>query len=155
MIEKVKHWLGIEGVKMELHIPEGQHLRDGMLQGSIHLQSMHPQTVTGMRVVLIERYSRGRGEEQRIDEYELGTLEIGDTFEVLPDTPVDKPFLLKFKPLNSEIDAWGNKNVITGQLAKAARWLEKAQSQYRLEAEARVKGVALNPFDKKKVNFQG
>lgn len=155
MIEKVKHWLGIEGVKMELRIPDGQRLRDGALQGIIHLQSMHPQTVLGMRVVLIERYSRGRGEEQRIDEYELGTLEISDTFEVLPDAPVDKPFLLKFKPLDSELDAWGNKNAITGQLAKAARWLEKAQSQYRLEAEARVKGVALNPFDKKKITLQG
>lgn len=114
---------------------------------------MNPQTVTGIRVVLIERYSRGRGEEQRLDEYELGTLELSDTFEVLPDAPVDKPFLLKFTPLNSAIDAWGNKNVLTGQLAKAARWLEKANSQYRVEAEARVKGVALNPFDKKKIEL--
>ncbi|MEZ4984615.1 MAG: hypothetical protein R2795_06220 [Saprospiraceae bacterium] len=43
--------------------------------------------MTGIRVVLIERYSRGRWEEQLIDEYELGTLSLDGTFEVTPEAP--------------------------------------------------------------------
>ncbi|MEZ4984616.1 MAG: hypothetical protein R2795_06225 [Saprospiraceae bacterium] len=41
------------------------------------------------------------------------------------------------------------------QLAKAARWERNAQSRFRIEAEASVKGVALNLFDKKDVIFSG
>lgn len=149
MIGKVKQWLGIEGVKLELDLPEGQALANGSIGGTIRFQSMNPQTVTGIRVVLIERYSRGRGEEQLIDEYELGRLEIKDTFEVGPDSPVERSFQMSFEPLESDVDRWGNRNILNRQFAKAARWLRKARSQYRVEAEAKVKGVALNPFDKK------
>lgn len=153
MIGKVKQWLGIEGVKLELEIPEGQALANESLQGIIRFQSMNPQTVTGIRVVLIERYSRGRGDERLIDEYELGRLEIKETFEVSPEAPVEKTFHLTFEALESDIDRWGNRNIVNRQMAKAARWLQKAQSQYRVEAEAKVKGVALNPFDKKDVEL--
>jgi hypothetical protein len=154
MIGKVKQWLGIEGVKLELDIPEGQALANESLKGRIRLQSMHPQTVTGIRIVLIERYSRGRGEERLIDEYELGSMELADTFEVHPDTPVEKTFHLAFKPVESDVDRWGNRNFVNRRIANAARWLRKAQSQFRVEAEAKVKGVALNPFDKKAVELE-
>lgn len=153
MIGKVKQWLGIEGVKLELVIPEGQALANGSISGTMRFQSMNPQTVTGIRVVLIERYSRGRKEERLIDEYELGRLEMQETFEVIPDQIVEKRFTLKFEALESDVDRWGNRNVLNRQIAKAARWLRKAESQYRVEAEAKVKGVALNPFDKKAVEL--
>ena len=153
MIGKVKQWLGIEGVKLELVIPEGQALANGSISGIMRFQSMNPQTVTGIRVVLIERYSRGRKEERLIDEYELGRLEIQETFEVIPEEIVEKRFTLKFEALESDVDRWGNRNVLNRQIAKAARWFRKAESQYRVEAEAKVKGVALNPFDKKTVEL--
>lgn len=153
MIGKVKQWLGIEGVKLELKIPENQVLSKKKLIGEIHFQSMQVQTVTGIRLVLIERFSRGRGEERLIDEYELGSIQIKGTFNVEPGELVVKSFQLSFDTLESEVDQWGNKNILNQQLAKAARWARKASSQYRIEAEARVKGVALNPFDKKEVRF--
>ena len=153
MIKQVKQWLGIEGVKLELEIPENQPLSKKKLTGKIHFQSMHTQTVTEIRLVLIERFSRGRGEERLIDEYELGSVQIKEVFKVEPGELVIKPFHLSFETLESEVDQWGNKNILNQQLAKAARWVRKASSQYRIEAEARVKGVALNPFDKKEVRF--
>ena len=153
MIGKVKKWLGIEGVKLVVDIPEGQALANESLHGTLHLQSMNPQTVTGIRVVLIERYSRGRGEERLVDEYELGRTELNETFEVEPDTVIEKSFRLTFEPLRSDVDNWGDRNVFNRQFAKAARWMRNAESQYRVEAEAKVKGVALNPFDKKVVEL--
>lgn len=154
MIGKVKKWLGIEGVKLVVNIPEGQALANESLHGTLHLQSMNTQTVTGIRVVLIERYSRGRGEERLVDEYELGRTELNETFDVEPDTIVEKSFRLSFEPLRSEVDNWGDRNVFNRQFAKAARWMRSAESQYRVEAEAKVKGVALNPFDKKVVDLK-
>ena len=154
MIKKVKQWLGIEGVKLELNIPEGQLLSSKLISGTMHFQSMHEQTVTGIRLVLIEKYSRGRGEEQLIDEYELGAIEINETFTVKPEEEVIKAFQVSFDLMESDVDQWGNKNILNKQLAKAARWVRKANSQYRIEAEAKVKGVALNPFDKKVVTIK-
>ena len=153
MIGKVKKWLGIEGVKLVLQIPEGQALVNEVVMGSIQLQSMNTQTVTGIRIVLIERYGRGRGEERLIDEYELGATELKESFTVEPDQLVEREFRLPFQKLQSEVDNWGDRNVVNQQLAKAARWIRNAESQYRIEAEAKVQGVALNPFDKKVIKL--
>jgi hypothetical protein len=154
MIGKVKKWLGIEGVKLMLQIPEGQALANEVIQGTIQLQSMNEQTVTGIRIVLIERYGRGRGEERLIDEYELGATELRESFIVEPDQIVEREFRLPFQALRSDVDTWGSRNPINKQLAKAARWVRNADSQYRVEAEAKVQGVALNPFDKKIIELR-
>ncbi len=59
MIGKVKQWLGIEGVKLELMLPEEVYEKSGFVVGKILLQSMNAQTVSSIKLVLIERYSRG------------------------------------------------------------------------------------------------
>ncbi|NUO02231.1 MAG: hypothetical protein HUU01_16630, partial [Saprospiraceae bacterium] len=82
MFGKVKKWLGIEGVKLELLLPEEVSEKEGSVEGAILFQSMNPQTVTEIRIVLIERYSRGRGSEKLIDEYELGSIVIRQNIEV-------------------------------------------------------------------------
>ncbi|MEL7220265.1 MAG: sporulation protein [Bacteroidota bacterium] len=154
MIGKVKKWLGIEGVKLTLQLPEGQALANGVIQGKIQFQSMNAQTVTAIRVVLIERYGRGRGDERLVDEYELGAIELKESFTVEPEQIIEREFRLPFQELSSDVDKWGNRNLVNKQLAKAARWLRNADSQYRIEAEAKVKGVALNPFDKKTLTLK-
>lgn len=149
MLGKVKEWLGIEGVKLELVVPPGFNVNQGTLSGVIRLRSMRAQTVTAIRLDLIEKYSRGRNEAALVDEYNLGTLTIRDTFEVPAEgEPVDVPFTLPFSAVNSAVDEFGNKNILFRGIAWAARKTRNAVSEYRLEAEANVKGVALNPFDK-------
>lgn len=153
MIGKVKKWLGIEGVKLELELPEEVKAKSGVVEGKLHFQSLNAQTVQAIKVVLIERYTRGRGKEKLIDEYELGRRQIELQFEVPPDEIVEVEFSLPFELVKSEIDEFGDKNFIFGGLARAARVLRAAKSDYRIEAEASVKGVALNPFDKKPLNL--
>lgn len=153
MIGKVKQWLGIEGVKLEVQIPEGQALANGSLRGKVILQSKHDQTITGIRIVLIERYGRGRGEDRLVDEYQLGEVSLNESFNIAAEQQIEKEFQLTFAALESAVDAWGNRNIVNQQLAKAARWLRNAGSTYRVEAEAKVKGVGLNPFDKRIVKL--
>jgi len=154
MIGKVKKWLGIEGVKLELITPEEIELKTGMLSGAIQLQSMNPQTVTGIKVVLIERYSRGRGNEKLVDEYELGAIDIDRTFDVPAGEVVEIDFELPFSYVRSGIEEFGQRNFLFGGIAKAAKAVRKAKSTFRVEAEAKVQGVALNPFDKKEITLQ-
>jgi hypothetical protein len=150
MIGKVKQWLGIEGVKLELILPTGFKPTQGTLHGKVRLVSKSEQTVTAIKLVIVEKYSRGRDEEQLVDEYELGRQIITDTIAVPAEgVPVEVPFLIEFSPVQSPVDEFGRKNFLFGGIAWAARKLRNASSEYRVEAEAQVRGVGLNPFDKK------
>ncbi len=153
MLGRVKNWLGIEGVKLELLLDEQPVQQPNRLEGRIRFKSIRPQTVLAVSIVLIERYSRGRGEERLVDEYQLGAIELTEIIEVPPGEIVERPFSLPFERVQSDVDAFGNRNLVFGGIARLARWSRNVESEYRLEAEAEVKGVALNPFDRKVVKL--
>lgn len=153
MIGRVKKWLGIEGVKLELDIPEQIKGRTGTLVGKIRFQSLNPQTVTGVRIVLIEKYTRGRGNEKLIDEYELGKEQLNVHFEVPAGEIVEIDFDLHFNLVKSEVDEFGDRNFLYRGIARAAKMLRSVRSEYRVEAEAVVNGVALNPFDRQTIDI--
>ncbi|MGB3798574.1 MAG: hypothetical protein WA952_02095 [Lewinella sp.] len=149
MLGKVKQWLGIEGVKLELILPPDFSPQMGSLAGRIRLSSKHPQTVTAIKVVMVEKYSRGKDEGQLVDEYELGRQVITDSIPVPGEgVPVELNFRIAFSPIPSPMDEFGSRNPLFGGLAWAAKRLRGVNSEFRIEAEAQVQGVGLNPFDK-------
>ena len=149
MFGKVKKWLGIEGVKLELLIPEEIKTDGGVVKGKVRFFSMNPQTVTGVRIVMVERFSRGRRKEKMTDEYELGRISTEKTIDVPANEAVEMEFTLPFELVKSAMDEAQEKNFILGGLVKTAKWIRGVKSEYSILAEAKVKGVALDPFDKK------
>ncbi|WP_353480483.1 sporulation protein [Haliscomenobacter sp.] len=154
MIGKVKKWLGIEGVKMELLFDEDATTQKGVVSGLIRFTSMNSQAVTRIKVVLIERYSRGRGKEKLVDEFELGTLQLEEDIEVPVGESVEVEFNLKYKLVRSEMDELEKSNFFMSPLVKVAKRISAVKSEYRVEAEAKVKGTALNPFDRKEITIR-
>ena len=154
MLGRVKKWLGIEGVKLEILVPEEIDKRAGEIRGKLRFQSMNTQIVNRVKLVLIEKYIRGKGKEKLIDEYELGSVENKSTFEVHPENPVEMDFSIPFVIYKSDVDELEDRNIFTRGLAKAAKLIRGVKSEYRIEAEAKVKGVALNPFDKKEIKLK-
>ena len=154
MFGKVKRWLGIEGVKIELVLPEEVSVRSGSLAGKIQFYSMNTQEVKSVRVKLVEKYTRGRGKEKLIDEYLLGDIELVQTIEVPEHEMVEIDFTLPFSLIKSDMDEFGDKNFVYGGLAWAAKRFSSVKSEYRVEAEATVKGTALNPIDKKSIKVK-
>jgi hypothetical protein len=153
MLKRVKRWLGIEGVKLELVVPEEISERQEQLTGSIRLHSLENQQVSLIRIILIERYARGRGKDKLVDEYKLGEINIERLIDVPANGTVELDFTLPFSVVRSQMDEWGQKNPLNKGLSKAVKWFEGVKSHYRVEAEAKVKGVALNPFDKQEVKI--
>ena len=150
MIGKMKQWLGIEGVKLELILPERFSPDQGAVTGTIRLTSKSTQTVSAIKVAVIEKYTRGRDEEALVDEYELGSTVLRQNVEVPADMlPVDVPFTVPVRPVRSPVEDFGSKNFLFKGLAWVAKQTRNASSEYRVEAEAQVRGVGLNPFDKK------
>jgi hypothetical protein len=154
MIGKVKKWLGIEGVKMELLFDEDATTQKGIVSGLIRFTSMNAQVVSRIKVVLIERYSRGRGKEKLVDEYELGSLQLEEDIEVPAGEFVEVEFNLKYKLVRSEMDELEKSNFFMSPLVKVAKRISAVKSEYRVEAEAKVKGTALNPFDRKEITIR-
>ena len=76
MFGKVKTWLGIEGVKIELIIPHKISGSAKELQGKVRLSSKNTQTVTAIEIKMIEKYTRGRKDEKLTDEYLMGTIKM-------------------------------------------------------------------------------
>ena len=154
MFGKVKKWLGIEGVKLELELPDFAFREVGALSGNIRFYSKNTQKVTFIRVVLIEKYKRGRGKEKLIDEYELGEITLTDSIEVLENEPIAVEFTVPFSLIQSEMDELENKNFLTGGLVKVAKMIRNVNSEFYVLAEAKVEGTALDPFHKKLIEMK-
>ncbi len=148
MFGKVKSWLGIEGVKVELIVPEEVAFELKEISGKIRLSSMNPHVVTSIEIKLVEKYSRGRSKEKLTDEYLLGKIDLQKEIEIPADKAVELSFKLPYSLKESEMDELESSNILVGGVVKAMKWFENVSSTYRVEAYAKVKGVALDPFDK-------
>jgi len=151
MFKKVKKFLGIEGVKVEMQIPESVDKNSGRIHGKLIFTSMHPQLVESVTIVMVERFNRGRKKEKLTDEYELGRMEIPLDLEVSPEGPSSTEFELPFELLESEMDELEKRNIFYRGLIKSAKWLRNVKSEYRIEVEAKIKGTLLSPFDKQPI----
>lgn len=149
---KLKQYLGIEGIKLELHLPEACSPTAGILSGTMVLTTMHHQVVTFMKITLMEKYSRGRGKERRTDEYILGEIALETSLDVAAGSPLEIPFRLPFAMVKSGMDHMQDKTLLS-PLAKTAKWIQGVRSEYYVQAELTVKGTALNPFDKKPIRL--
>ncbi|NLF52776.1 MAG: hypothetical protein GX577_16740, partial [Leptolinea sp.] len=69
MLKKVKKWLGIEGVRITVDVPEDIFLHEKKVSGTLILESKQESTISQIRMRLIEKYSRGRKHNKLIDEY--------------------------------------------------------------------------------------
>jgi hypothetical protein len=153
MFGKVKQWFGIEGVKVELDVPDEIIKKLGVVKGKLRFSTMQPQTVTAVKVTMIETYKRGRKQDKRIDDYQIGTVYVKEPFEISEETPLTMDFVLPFEILKSEIDEFADKNFLTRGLAGIARMTRAVESEYRIEVEADVENTRLNPFDKKYIKL--
>lgn len=154
MLGRVKKWLGIEGIKIELIVPESINPNSENIEGSVRFISMNAQTVTSLHFKLTEKYIRGRRKSKLTDEYLLSEQEIPMLIEVPANEPVEYPFELPFKIMRSRMDELESKNFILKGIVRAAKAIKSVKSEYRLEVEADVVGTALNPFDRKIIILQ-
>ena len=153
MFGKVKRWLGIEGVKVTLILPEAVAGAGGIVYGQLKFETMHPQTVEKIRVHMMEKYTRGRWKNKLADLYKVGEIELDEDIEVPADTPILIDFELPFTISKSEMDEIGDKNFIFKKLVNTAKTLKNVKSEFYIQAEVEVRGTALNPFDKQVVNI--
>lgn len=153
MFKRVKNWLGIEGVKLELVTPEKIREEEKKVSGKLRFKSLNDQFVREVKIRLIETYSRGRKKKKLVDEYTLGEILLNEEWEVKKNQIIEIDFELPFVHAKSEMDLLEAKNFITGGIVKLAKKLRAVKSTFRIVAEAKVKGTKFHPFDTKPVKL--
>jgi len=145
---KVKEWLGIEGIKLEIKLAEELERSKGKIEGTLVFSTKNTQQVTNTSVKLYEEYSRGRGKTKKIDTYLITELKISGSFMVYPEDVKEIPFELTFNNVQSEMDKLQSKGGFTGALAGIAKKAKGVKSTFYVEADSEIAGTAFNPFDK-------
>ncbi len=145
MFGKLKNILGIEGVKLSIVAPAVVEKKYGLIKGKIQLESLSDQTISNIRLKLIEKYARGRKESRLIDEYVLGEVLLKEPILIDKDETKSIPFELSYKMLNSEMDDMESSNIFSKGLVKMAKYFKNVNSSFRLEATASVSGTKLSP----------
>ncbi len=151
MIGKVKNFLGIESVKIELEIPERVPYDISFLAGKIIVSSKTKQTVKNINIKLIERYIRGRGKNKLINEYTVGIVEFSKPFKLEAGKSIEFSFKMPIKIVQSEMDKIGSKNFISKGFVNFMKKINNVKSKFRLEATAKVAGNAIPPLTKKEI----
>jgi len=155
MLNKVKNWFGIEGVKMDILLPDDIRSGDGLFSGIFVFNALTPQEILNVNVKMVERYGRGRGSERLVNEYVLGELIIDKSIIIEANVETKLSFAFSFKYVTAPIDDFAKKNILFKGMANVAKKMSKVNSEFRIEAEAKVKGTALNPFVQKFFQLTG
>ncbi len=149
MIGNIKNWLGIEGLKIEIDMPEEWNTEDQKIGGKLFLFSKRVQHITGLKMKLIERYTRGRGKNKLVTDYVLGEQAVALDMEIQPEQIYEINFDLPFSILQSDVDRMEDWNMLTKYMVNLAKQVKNAHSTYWLEVSAQVDGAAMDPFAKK------
>ena len=153
MFGKVKKWFGIEGTKIRLHVLPTYPSTVETINGEIEVYSKRPEKVLSIKLTFTEIFTRGRGDEKRIDEYLLGTWEYNEPFMVDEENPKMIFFKLEFDPVQSAMDKRASKGPLRKGLVNLMKSMKGVSSDYRLDAEAIVEDNSWNPITKAKIVF--
>jgi hypothetical protein len=153
MFGKVKQWLGIEGVKVELLLPEKVYGDSGWVVGQLKFESMHEQTVKKIKIVLTEKFIRGRWKKRLTDVYKIGEIDLIQDILIPAHEPMVIDFELPFTLIKSDMDELSDKHFVLKKIVNTAKALKNVKSEFYIEAEADVQGTALSPFDKQPINI--
>ncbi|MEL6390024.1 MAG: hypothetical protein AAFQ02_07660 [Bacteroidota bacterium] len=148
MIRKVKNWLGIESVDVELTVAESINLKSGSVTGTYSIVTQSEQHIRSAEFKLVERYKRGRRKSKLIDEYVIGRTVINIDQTILPDEEIKEEFDVPFQISKSGMERFGDKNFVYKGLSKLAKLAKNASSEYYLIVELDVQGNRLKPYDK-------
>jgi hypothetical protein len=153
MFGQVKKWLGFDSVKIKIKPLEVYSYKIETVNAELEFTANASALVTYVKVKLIERYTRGRGENQKIDEYLLGEWTSDEEIEIDGKNPRVIFFKLPFTFQHSNIEKLEHSNLIGKGIATVFKTIKAAKSDYRLEAECLVEDSSKNPEDKVKVVF--
>src|SRR5690606_37505324 len=137
MLDNLKKVLGIEGLKIELNIPEEVDRGSGKINGTITMTTIRDTQVSGFVLKVMEKYTRGRGKNVLVNEYVMGKQVIQKHITVKKDEAKTIDFEVSFQWMQSEMDKWQDQNFFYRGLIGIAKKVKGVKSEFYIVAEAK------------------
>lgn len=149
---KIKNWLGIGGVKIELQVNPSYSKQSETISGKLIVTSKSDQTLQEIKVTVEEHWSYGRGEQKTQKTFELGMVKLPG-FSIKAGETQTLEFTAPFGLLKSQNDRMKEQGGVVGGLGKLGAFMDGEKSEYSVIASGDVKGVALGPNDRKAIKL--
>lgn len=143
--DKVKQWLGIGGVKIDLQLDPNITWQTTHVAGKIVLTTKSQQTINQAKVKMTDIYKYKIGDSYRTKEYPMGNIEIPGTLVINPGETKAIDFDLPIAFHKSAEDKLKEEGGVLKALGTAGSFLKGSSDQYVLEASVDVVGTALDP----------
>lgn len=144
MIDRVKKFFGIEGIKVEMSIDTPVPLSTGVINGTLSIEGLRNELITEVNFELHETYTQGRFKSKKTERFLVEEIEIPLNLIISAGEKRVHPFSIQFDPIKSSIDRWGEKNLLTKGIASIAKFSKGVKSQYQLTAVVKSKGAGLH-----------
>lgn len=154
MFNRVKQVLGFVGIEVQLEVLTDIPKNDTAVEGKVRVVAKADQTITRVLIKMTEHWERGQpGKDHQTREFDLGEVDIRETFEIKNGETREFPFKLIFQRRLSMNQQMSEKQGVLGALGKVAAFADNERSTYRVYAIADVKGAALDPTVSRNVRF--
>lgn len=153
MFGKIKQVFGVDTIKVVLEVPPALEKSGTALSGTIRIIAQSDQFIHSITVRLIERYSKGRGSERTISEFDLGEIKLKDSFEITSGAVKEIPFRLPYAIIKSKNDQLKEQGGALGRFGKLASMADAELSQFFVRVAVSVKGTAFDPLDQKSIKL--
>lgn len=145
MIDKVKKFFGIEGIKVEMSVNEPTSLKEGLVHGTLSIEGLRSELITEVNFELYEIYTTGYFKSKKTEQFLVVEISIPLNLIISAGEKRVQPFTIPFEPIKSTIDRWGEKNILTKGITSIAKLSKGVKSHYQLNAVVKSKGTMLHP----------
>lgn len=154
MFGTIKKWMGIEGVRLRLHVLSAYPQTVETINGEVELYAKSNIIVSGIQLRLIETYTRGKAEEKRVNEYLMGTWNLEQPLSMRDGENQRLLFKLPFEWLESPMDRRAKSNPLLRGVVALMKNRKGVLSEYRIEAQVQVEGQAWSEPSRTRINFE-
>ena len=147
---KIKQFLGIGTIKMELEMQPTVDLESKLITGKLKVTGKSDQSIKDIELSFDESFSTGKSDAKSTSKLNWGKMTL-QGFEIKKDEVKEIEFELPFSYAKSSNEAMADKGGIVGGLGKVGTFLDGEKQKYELTATANVKGVTLPPLVSKEL----
>lgn len=150
ILGKIKQFLGIGTIKMELDMQPTIDLESRLLTGKLRVTGKSDQAIKDIELSFDETFSTGKSDDKSSSKLNWGKTSIAG-FDIKKEEVKEIEFELPFTYAKSSNEAMADKGGLVGGLGKVGSFLDGEKQKYEITATANVKGVTLPPLVSKEL----
>ena len=145
-LAKIKQFLGIGTVSVKVTGPASFSADGTELKGTVVVTGKSDQIIEHVEVVLEEKFTTGRGDDAKTQEFKLGVVKLGG-FNIKAGETKTVEYVLPYSYAKTSNEQLADKGGVMGGLGKLGSMASGEKSEFTIIATVDVKGATFDPND--------